>query len=587
MKAETLLPFLRWARSYNKQSLIDDSIAAVIISMVMIPQSLAYAMLAGLPPQLGLYASILPLLIYAFFGSSSALSVGPFAISSILTASALQAIFPESSATEILVGAATLALCSGLFLVAFGLLRLGFLNNFLSFPVITGFISASALVIAASQIGNLLGIRSHGENLIILAQTTLSQLSQTNLSTLFIGISGFLIIFIFPKMLTAAGKRFAWPTQAVSIIGKTAPLLAMIFTTACVMFFQLDQQGVLTLGAIPAELPALSIPDLHRFHWSIETWKSLFSSAILISIIGFVSAISISQSFAIKRRQRINPNQEAVALGMANLGAGFSGAFPISASLSRSAVSFNAGARTPAAGGLTAVGITLATLFLTPLLYHLPIAVLAALILNAVISLVDISAIKRISRYSYKDFSAMTLTALLTLTLGVETGLLSGVLLSIFWHLYWSSNPHTAIVGKLPNTEHFRNTDRHKVELDERIISFRLDSSLYFANARFLENRVNQLIASHPKARHLVLMCSAINDIDVSGLESLFAIDHNLRNAGITFHLSEVKGPVMDRLKQSHFIEQMSGNIYVSHFQAWTALLEEAPGPEAKVKHRS
>jgi SulP family sulfate permease len=253
-----------------------------------------------------------------------------------------------------------------------------------------------------------------------------------------------------------------------------------------------------------------------------------------------------------------------------------SGAFPISASLSRSAVSFNAGARTPAAGGLTAIGITLAALFLTPLFFYMPIAVLAALILNAVISLVDIPAIKRISRYSYKDFSAMAVTALLTLTLGLETGLLCGALLSIFWHLYWSSNPHTAIIGRLPNTEHFRNVARHKVELNDRVISFRLDASLYFANARFFENCVNQLIATHPKAKHLVLMCSAINEIDVSGLESLFAIEHSLRMADITFHLSEVKGPIMDRLKQSHFIAQMSGNIYVSHYQAWTDLLTEA-----------
>jgi SulP family sulfate permease len=257
---------------------------------------------------------------------------------------------------------------------------------------------------------------------------------------------------------------------------------------------------------------------------------------------------------------------------MANLAAGFSGAFPVAASLSRSSVSFNAGARTPAAGAYTAIGVCLSTLFFTPYLYHLPIAALAALILTAVISLIDVAAIKRTWRYSYKDFAALILTALLTLINGVELGLISGVVLSIALHLYRSSHPHVAILGKLPGTEHFRDPQRHQVELDPDVISFRIEADLYFANARFLEDQVNALLADHPQAKHLILMCASINDIDASALESLYSIDQTLRNANMQFHLSEVKGPVLDRLQRSDFIASMSGNLYVSHYQAWVDL---------------
>ncbi|NRB38936.1 MAG: sulfate permease [Pseudomonadales bacterium] len=573
MQIDKFIPCLRWARTYNKKTFIDDSMAAIVIATIMIPQSLAYALLAGLPPQLGLYASILPLLIYAFIGSSSALSVGPFAISSIMTATALSVALPAASVEELIAGAIVLALSSGVLLLLFGCLRLGFLNNFLSFPVVTGFISASAVVIATSQLGNLLGIDVEGENLIALLHSVSLQVHNVNLPTLIIGVCAFVFLYFFPKLFIRFAGKMQWPQHISNILAKASPVLAIIISIVLVAQFDLQQQyRIAVIGDIPTGLPTLSLPDFQQWQWTIDTWKKLITSAALISIIGFVSAVSVAQSFAAKRRQYINPNQEAIALGMANLGAGLSGAFPISASLSRSAVSFNAGAKTPAAGALTAIGMILATLFLTPALFYLPIATLAAMILVAVISLIDIAAMKRTFAYSHKDFSALALTAVLTLVMGVEVGLLGGVLLSIAWHLYWSSHPHTAVLGKLPGTEHFRNIKRHETELADNMISFRFDASLYFANARFLESQVNQLIADYPKARHFVLMCSSINDIDVSALESLMTIDQSLRNADMCFHLSEVKGPVLDRLKQSRFIDDMSGNLYVSHFQAWNEL---------------
>ncbi len=587
MKQESLvvrcLPFLHWTKTYNKTTLLDDVIAALVITMMLIPQSLAYSLLAGLPPQLGLYASILPLLAYAFFGSSGPLSVGPFAITSIMTATALGTAFPTSggmdslSGANYLAGAVMLAIMSGSFLLAFGVFRLGFLTNFISFPVVTGFISASALVIASSQFGNLLGININTSSFFGVLSSTIQNVNELNKYTLLIGLCSFLFLFYIPKLLNLAILKLTGSTYLSETLSKTAPLLAMLLSIIAVIVLDLDKNGVTTVGAIPTGLPLISMPDWHAMDWEIDTWKSLISSALLISIVGFVSSLSAAQSFAAQQRQRINPNKEAIALAMSNLSSGFSGAFPVSASLSRSAVNFKAGAKTPAASAFTALGIAISCLFLTPYLYYLPVATLAAMILVAVLSLFDLKAIKRTWRFNPKDFSALLITMVFTLISGVEWGLISGVLLSIGLHLYRSSHPYVAVLGRVPTTEHFRNIERHDVITHPEVISFRIDASLYFANARFLEDKVNELVSSNPDAKHLVLMCYSINDIDASALESLFEINHYLKDANMKFHLSEVKGPILDKLKRSNFLDQMTGNLYLSHYQAWTDLIENKP----------
>jgi SulP family sulfate permease len=571
MRLDSLLPILRWGREYNRETFLQDAVAALIITMMMIPQSLAYALLAGLPPQLGLYASMLPLLLYALFGSSGALSVGPFAISSIMTATALSVAFPESRPEDYLAGAVVLALSSGMMLLVFGLLRLGFLSNFLSFPVITGFISASAIVIAASQFGNLSGIEVKGGNLLAMFTDLGLGIHNINGYTLALGSSAVLMLYFLPGWLKKLSARIGLSTFWTDILSKSTPILVMCLSVLVVVQFDL-QQHIAVVGVIPQGLPELHLLDINALNWSAERWQGLLGSAALISLIGYVSALSVAQSFAAKRRQRINPNQEAVGLGFANLASGLSGAFPISASMSRSAVSFNAGAQTPAAGAFAALAIGFSTLFMTPFLYYVPIASLAALILVAIISLVDIAAIKRVWSYNRSDFAALTLTALVTLIEGVELGLISGVVLSIMLYLYRSSTPHIAVVGKIPGTEHFRNRLRHKVELSDKIISMRIDASLYFANARVLEDEVNSLIAQYPDASHMVLLCSSISDIDTSALESLRSVDRYLRDAGMQFHLSEVKGPVMDQLLRSDFIATMSGKVFISHYLAWKEL---------------
>ncbi|CCK77210.1 MAG: sulfate permease [Oleispira antarctica] len=577
IRLNTFLPFLSWTKNYSKETFICDSIAALVVSMMLIPQSLAYATLAGLPPQAGLYASLLPLLAYALLGSSGPLSVGPFAITSIMTATALAALFTQAhySPEQMLIAASILALLSGSFLLAFGVFRFGFLTNFISFPVITGFISASAIIIASSQLGNILGLSIHSDNFFHTLESVIQQFDNIHAITLL--LSAFLVLFLYamPKLLRAVIYKISKHDLLADSLSKITPVLAIILSSFSVYAFDLTQYGISIVGDIPAGLPSISIPNWQALELDQQDWEGLLNSALLISIIGFISSLSAAQTFAAKQRQRINPNQEAIALGVANLSAGLSSAFPVSASLSRSAVSFNAGAKTPAASALTAIGIFLCCLFLTPYLYYLPIVTLAAMILLAVISLFDLAAIKRTFSYSLKDFSALVITFVLTLTQGLEWGLIVGIAVSIALHLHRSSSPHVAILGLVPNTEHFRNIERHSVITNNAILSLRIDASLYFANARFLEDKINQLVAQSPEAKHIILTCSAINDIDASAVESLIAVNQYLKEAGIEFHLSEVKGPVMDRLKHSEFIDKLTGKIYLSHHQAWSDLVSK------------
>ncbi len=566
------LPFLKWAKHYDRATFVADGIAALVITIMLIPQSLAYALLAGLPPQLGLYASLLPLVAYALLGSSGPLSVGPFAITSIMTAAALGATFPGPFTSQHIAGAAMLAFMSGSFLLAFGIFRLGFLTNFISFPVVTGFISASAIVIASSQLGNLLGVDTNTSSFFDVITSIIEHIHQTHIETLLLGLCSIAFLYSVPKVIRAITLKLTSSTLVADSLSRTAPVLAMLVAILAVVVLDLEARNVVLLGDIPRGLPQLSLPDWQQLTWDFNTWKSLVSSALLISIIGFVSSLSAAQAFAAKQRQRINPNQEALSLGVANISSGLSGAFPVAASLSRSAVNFNAGAKTPATSAFTAIGMAISCLFLTPYLYYLPVVTLAAMILLAVLTLFDFNAMLRTWEFNRQDFSALLITMVLTLVNGVEWGLVSGVLLSIVLHLYRSSHPHVAVLGRVPSTEHFRNIDRHDVITDPQIVSFRVDSSLYFANARFLEDRVNELVASHPKAKHLILMCSAINDIDASALESLYDINQYLKDADMQLHLSEVKGPILDRIKRSDFLDQMTGNLYLSHYLAWKDL---------------
>lgn len=563
-------PILEWGREYNFHALSNDLIAAVVVTLMLIPQSLAYAMLAGLPPQVGLYASILPLVVYGIFGTSRTLAVGPVAVISLMTAVAVGDIAAQGS-FDYYIAAICLAFISGLILLVMGLFKLGFLANFLSHPVIAGFITASGILIAAGQLKHILGIGGSGQNLIEIALGVAPQLGRINIPTLIIGASVIVFLMLVRTRLKGLLQRLGLNKRSADIIVKSSPILAVIVTTLICRSYGLDGAGVRIVGSITGGLPSPAMPSFDP-----AMWRNLAGSALLISVIGFVESVSVAQTLAAKRRQRIVPDQELIGLGAANIASAFSGGYPVTGGFARSVVNFDAGAETPAAGTFTAIGIALVTVFLTPWLFYLPQATLAATIIVAVLALIDPDVIRRTWIYSKSDFAAMMAAILLTLTSGVEIGILSGVALSILIHLYRTSRPHFAIVGQVPGSEHFRNILRHKVVTSGTVLNLRVDESLYFPNARFLEDTVQKLVAENPAIRHVVLMCPAVNSIDASALESLEAINARLRDSDVKLHLSEIKGPVMDQLLRSHFLEELTGKVYLSQYDAFSALDPQA-----------
>lgn len=570
------LPILGWGRSYNPTVLTNDLVAAGIVTIMLIPQSLAYAMLAGLPPEIGLYASILPIIAYALFGSSRTLAVGPVAVISLMTLTAASSVAAPGSA-EFIAAALVLALLSGAMLMLMGVLKLGFLANLLSHPVVSGFITASGIIIATSQLKSILGVAASGEAMPELVASLANNLSATNLPTLIIGVLSVVFLFWVRKGLKPLLMRLGIPSRAADLTAKAGPIAAVAASTAAVVVFGLEDAGVKVVGAIPQSLPPFTVPL-----FDLGLWQQLAVPALLLSIIGFVESVSVAQTLAAKKRQRIDPNQELIGLGAANMAASFTGGYPITGGFARSVVNFDAGAETPAAGAFTAVGIAIAALFLTPLLHSLPIATLAATIIVAVLSLVEFKTLRMVWRYSRADFAAMAATILVTLLLGVEPGVMAGVALSLGLFLWRSSRPHAAIVGRVPETGHFRNVLRHKVITDPRVLTIRVDESLTYLNARWLEEFVLEEVAEHPQIEHLVLMCSAINAIDASALESLEAINHRLSDAGVRLHLSEVKGPVMDALERSLFLYELSGKIYLSQDAAFSELIKPVDGVPAR-----
>ena len=569
------LPILDWGRRYNRATLTSDLTAALIVTIMLIPQSLAYALLAGLPAEVGLYASILPLIAYALFGTSRTLAVGPVAVVSLMTATAIAPIAMQGT-PEYLAAALALALLSGGMLAVMGILRLGFLANLLSHPVISGFITASGILIATSQLKSILGIAAKGDTLPALLGSLLAHLGSANLPTIVLGMSATAFLFWVRRGLKPLLVRLGVPARAADLLAKAGPIAAVAVSILAVVLLKLAAIGVKTVGTIPQSLPQLTLPVVDP-----SLFSQLLVPAMLISVIGFVESVSVAQTLAAKRRQRISPDQELIGLGAANLAAALSGGYPVTGGFARSVVNFDAGAQTPAAGAFTAAGIALAALYLTPLLASLPVAVLAATIIVAVLSLVDFKTPRDLWRYSKADFSAWAATVAVTLLAGVEPGIIAGVGLSLALHLWRSSRPHAAIVGRVPGTEHFRNVKRHKVITLPHILTIRIDEALSYLNARWLEEFVLEEVAEHPALRHLILMCSAVNAIDASALESLEAINHRLNDSAVSLHLSEVKGPVMDALARSHFLEGLTGRVFLSQDDAFSALVDDdGTGPK-------
>ncbi len=556
------LPIIVWGPHYGKGKFADDAIAAIIVAIMLIPQALAYALVAGLPPETGLYASMFGLTVYALFGTSNTLSVAPVAVISLMTAAALGKLSLDGS-EQAVAAALTLAFLSGGFLLLLGLLRLGFMANFLSHPVISAFITASAIIIGLSQLQHLLGVSASGQNVIELLISLSQSFSDANGITFGLGVGAILLIVWCKTGLRRGLLALGINARLTTTVSRSGPLLVAIIMASLAFLLRLDQQGVQLLGDVPKGLPALAVPD-----FSFDLVNSLLGSAVLISIIGFVESISVAQTLAARRRERIDLDQELVGLGAANIAVSFGGGFPITGGFSRSVVNFEAGAATPTAGLFTAILIAVVTLFLTPVLYWLPKVCLAAIILVAVYSLIDISVLRKSWQYSKADFTAVFITLLLTLVIGVEIGIAAGVLASILIHLYKTSQPHVAVIGRVVGTEHFRNVRRHTVETYANLLSIRIDESLYFANTRYLEELIFKLVADNSKLKHVILMCTAVNEVDMSALETLEKISETLKDLDIDLHLSEVKGPIMDKLAGTEFFRSLSGNNYLSHNQA-------------------
>ena len=569
MKLSPLLaavPLVGSLRGYNRESMLSDLIAGLVVTVMLIPQSLAYALLAGVPAEVGMYASILPLVAYAIFGTSRTLSVGPVAIASLMTAVALGKV-AETGSSDYVSAAVLLAFLSGGFLIALGVLRLGFLANFLSHTVVSGFITASGILIALSQMKHIVGVKAQGDTFFELLISLLQHLPDVNYYALTVGVG--VVCFLFWARRGAAGLMAQWgmDLNTAQLVAKAAPVVGIIVTIAGAVIFDLDAKGVALVGEVPAGLPGLHLPV-----FSLAMVELLIVPAMAISIIGYVESISVGKTLGAKRGQRVDGNQELVGLGAANLASSFSGGFPVTGGFSRSVVNFDAGASTQIAGILAAIGISLASLFLTPVLFYLPQATLAATIIVAVTGLIDVSIIMKTWKLSKSDFYAVALTILGTLVFGVEAGVAAGVLVSLCLYLYRTSKPHIAEVGLIEGTEHFRNILRHKVSTRPEILSLRVDENLFFANAGYLEEYIHSALENNPEVRHLVLMCSACNTIDYSALEVLEAINGHLRNLNITFHLSEVKGPVMDYIKDTGFLEHLTGHVYLSQYQAYMDL---------------
>lgn len=570
IRVKALIP--HWLKNYQRQNLPADLTAALVSGMLLVPQGLAYALLAGLPPHIGLYASLLPLIAYAIFGSSSAMSVGPAAVLSLMTLSALSSVAPVGS-PEYIAAAITLTLLSGLFLFAMGLLKLGALSNLLSHPVINGFVSGAAALIIVGQLPALLGVEAEGDTASIKLLHVIQHLPQAHIPTMLFGVITAVLLVASRIWLPMLLFRLGAPKQIARLTAKLMPMVLVLCAIALVHWLAFADKLEI-VGDIPAGLPALTVPE---FDWNLIYRVML--PALIIALLGFVESHSIAQALATRRRERLNADGELLGLGAANIASAFSGGLPVAGSFSRTAVNAEAGAVSPLAGVFAALLMIPILLFLTEVFSELPLTVLAAIIIVAAVGLFDYRGFIHNWRYDRTDGLAMLFTFLGVLLFGVEVGIALGIGLSFATLIWRSSRPHIAVVGRVPGTEHFRNVLRHEVETRKEILFLRIDESLFFSNISAVEDRLLSELKRHPGTRHLVLILSSVSRIDGTALERLQQINKELKTRDVSLHLAEVKGPVLDRLSRSKLLEQLSGRIFLSSYIAELALQKDSNQP--------
>jgi len=563
-----IFPILAWGQKYGKASFQDDLIAGLVVTFITVPQAIAYAFLAGLPAETGLYAAIAATCCYAIFGTGRVLVVGPAAIISMMAFEAVSSIAEPGSAVyvETMI---QLTLVTGVILVGLRIINFGSMINFMSHAVVTGFITAAAVLIIINQFTAMFGIAdAEGTSFLVVIMYLLDSIQGINLATFGISVAALLILWFCRRFLDPVLTGLGVSSRLSGILVKSAPMYVLVFGVLLVWSLDLVSNGsVSVVGTIPTQLPRphAVFPDQQEF-------LALLKSAFLIAMVIFIESTSIGSAISSKRREKIDPNQELVGLGGANIAASVFGGFPVAGSFGRTAVNYSAGAVSPVASLTTAACVIVTLVWLTQLFFYLPDGVLASIIVVSASQLIDIPGIRRILAYNRTDAIALVTTFVAVLALGVESGILAGVGVSFALLIRNSSKPHIAVVGRYPNSEHFRNVLRHDVVTIPNLLMVRLDESLYFVNARFFESSLLDKIADDPDLNNILLICTAINLVDASGLEVLESLNEKLFTAGVTLHLAEVKGPVMDMLNRTEFPANLHGEIFFTTDLAMKAL---------------
>ena len=557
----SIFPALKWLKTYHPTHFKADVVAALIVLAMLVPQGMAYAMLAGLPPVMGIYASILPMIIYAFTGSSTTLSIGPVAIISMMVFSALQPLFAVGS-TAYIEAACLLAIMVGIISLILGLFRFGFLIQLISHPVIKSFIIASALLIALGQFKFLLDIPLQTNNIPEFIGSLVNNFHHISFLSVGVSLAAISILVFLPKWVRS------------DFLNKTIPLLLVLSSIIVVYAFSLDQHGLKTVGIIPTGLPSFHFPT-----WNFDLVQKLLPSAFMIAMISFVESLAIAQATALQKRDDLNSNQELIALGLANIAAGINMGFAVSGSLSRTVVNSDAGAKTPMSGVMSSLLMIAVSLYFTSFFQNLPLTILAATIFVSIWKLVSFLPFFETWKYSKADGLAMWATFLGVTCIDISTGLVIGIILTFILLLWRISRPHIAVIGLVEGTQHFRNVSRYDVLTTETIASFRIDENLNFLNAHVLKGYIITELSHNPQIQHVVINCSSISNIDLSAVEMLEDLNRELLQLGIQLHLSEVKSPVMDRLNSSRLINMLSGKIFLSHYQALQTLSPEILHP--------
>ncbi|HEY5647335.1 MAG TPA: sulfate permease [Pseudomonadales bacterium] len=560
----SFIPILDVVQEYRRADFNRDLIAGLVVGMITVPQAIAYAFLAGLPPEAGLYACLAPMVIYAMLGSSRQMVVGPVAVAALMVAAAVGE-YAQSGSDEYLGITSVLCMQAGMILWLLRLSNMGGVVNLMSHPVIMGFVNAAALLIIVSQLGPLVGISSDVQlNPLDRLVQLIESLGGMNPVALGLGLACGVGMWLIQRYITTWLRILGFRLPADHPVTRLGPLLVVVAAGLVVWAGDLHETaGVAIIGEVPGGLPALTLPP---FDW--EIWVDLLPTSTMIALVAFVESFSIGTTLATRERTRINSHQELIALGAANVGAALTGAYPVAGSFTRSSVNYQTGARTQISSLVCMVVILLTLLFFTPLFTLLPHAGLAAIIIVSVFGLIDLRSVRVHWKVHRDDSVTQLVTMASVLVFGVEAGLISGVALSIAFFVRRVSRPHVAIVGRVGNTEAFRAARRYDVQTFAHVAAIRIDENLFFANTNQIENKLLKIVQRRPGTRHVVLVCSAINMVDVSGLEMLYRINENFSRMGIALHLAEVKAPVMDQLEADNFVEHLNGTIYFSTDQA-------------------